>query len=257
MISTTFMGGLGNRLFQIAFGLGYETSHPNITYAINRRYIMNYNPGQYGEHSYFMREIPVIDYECPMIYEPNDRAGVYHHFPNVNGLTNFQGYFQSEKYFYHCRDLILQQFGCPESSRTALHSKYPDLSKAAFLHVRRGDYVNHWIHYIDLTDYYKHCISQFPSDTHFYICSDDPDWCQHNMNHVPNSTIIRENEVDTLWLMSLCQRGGICANSTLSWWGGWLNTNKDKRIYYPSRQFNVDWIHSTDLISKDFITVTV
>jgi len=34
--------------------------------------------------------------------------------------------------------------------------------------------------------------------------------------------------------MSMCKLGGICSNSTFSWWGGWLNENAEKRVYFPA-----------------------
>jgi hypothetical protein len=42
------------------------------------------------------------------------------------------------------------------------------------------------------------------------------------------------DESVTLFLMSLCRLGGICSNSTFSWWGGYLNDSPEKRVYFPS-----------------------
>ena len=45
------------------------------------------------------------------------------------------------------------------------------------------------------------------------------------------------SELEDLWLMSLCDNN-IIANSSFSWWGAWLNQNKNKKIIYPSFWFN-------------------
>jgi hypothetical protein len=43
-------------------------------------------------------------------------------------------------------------------------------------------------------------------------------------------------------MMSLCEKGGICPNSSYSWWGGWLNKNEEKIVIFPNKWFNNDWV---------------
>ena len=51
-----------------------------------------------------------------------------------------------------------------------------------------------------------------------------------------NYTFIKEDEITTLAMMANCIRGGICANSSFSWWGAFLNPNRT--IVMPDKWFN-------------------
>ena len=114
--------------------------------------------------------------------------------------------------------------------------KNVDFSKAAFLHVRRGDYLEKSnFHYLQSIDYYteayttlfgKHT-SKYPST--LFLFSDDVTWVSQTpqLMNLPNATIVTlSNELDCLALMSLCEAGAIVANSTFSWWGAYLGPYK-------------------------------
>lgn len=258
-MTVRLMGGLGNRLFQIAHGLGYSSKYPKYTFCISPYYCNSYRSDQLGDHAYFYRNIHMKDMlNVAIKKEYHDQPGVYVDFPEYDEPICFEGYFQTEKYFIHIRDKILEEFGCPSSIQSYLMTKYPNLKNSIFLHIRRGDYVNHWLHFINLEQYYKECLEYFDSNIHVYICSDDIEWCKSSwLKDLPNKTFLDENEVYTLWIMSICEKGGICANSSFSWWGGWLNQNPDKKIYYPSKQFTNPNILTTDLIPETFIKLIV
>ena len=51
-----------------------------------------------------------------------------------------------------------------------------------------------------------------------------------------NCTIVDEKDYIELWLMSLC-KNNILSNSSFSWWGSYLNENKNKIVVAPSVWF--------------------
>ncbi|MDE6337259.1 MAG: alpha-1,2-fucosyltransferase, partial [Muribaculaceae bacterium] len=87
------------------------------------------------------------------------------------------------------------------------------------------------------------------NNNHFFIFSNDIDWCKHNL--VPlmkgnNVHFVTENKgVDSCWdmfLMTYCKKL-IIANSSFSWWGAFLNKNVELVIApYPwlNRKCDID-----------------
>ena len=247
MFSVVLQGGIGNRLFQLAMGFGYEKKYGN-KFVLCKNEVRDYRDDQKGDHSYFLRDIEIVEQIFDTVKV--DQPCYYYDIPKYENVC-FNGYFQTDKYFKNIRSQILEQFSCPIAKRKELFEKYPNLQNCIFLHIRRGDYVNHWLHYIDLSKYYDYCLKQF-KDVEVLVCSDDKEWCKQNY---PNFNILDENEVNTLWIMSLCGKGGICSNSSFSWWGSWLNENKDATFFYPNKQFNDPGIIINDLHSDNLTII--
>jgi hypothetical protein len=116
-------------------------------------------------------------------------------------------------------------------------TRYP-VKDSVFLHIRGGDYVGHFLHDIHLDGYYERAIEHFP-DTHFLVVTNDVAYAEARpfLNGL-RYTLVDEPEIDTLYLMSQC-KGGICANSSFSWWGAYLNPHR--KIVMPDRWFVGSW----------------
>lgn len=243
------MGGLGNQLFQIAFGLSLGWKH-GATFHLARQMR---NPHSNLDYSWFMRDIPILSVAPHyQIREPSESCLSYLGEINLNpwAIFEFVGYFQNEKYFKDFKDDILRQF-TPKVDEQSLREKYPLLDQSYFLHIRRNDFIEHPIHYIDLTQYYNRCVRP---DHHYYIFSDDIHWCRANIKF-KNIHFVDENEIISLWLMSRCRLGGVCANSSFSWWGAYLNPNPDKLVYYPSKWLNNNF--PNDIYPENAIVIPV
>jgi GR25 family glycosyltransferase involved in LPS biosynthesis len=235
MFTANLQGGLGNQLFQLAF-LEYLQKHTGIKYYIRQsdvsRQISEHSSTNYFD-SIFRQFKKYANDLCIALtfYEENLTPKDWIDIANKHSASNilFSGYFQNHNY-------ITQEFIDKLSFENEILQNYPDIQNTVFLHVRGGDYVGHELHDIKLDEYYTNSIDRFPKGTVFSIFTNDINYTKsiinlQNINHV----IINENEVDSIYLMSKC-KGGICANSSFSWWGARLNPNR--AIILPSKWFN-------------------
>jgi len=236
MIGTYLQGGLGNYMFQVA--VAHSLAIDNDTdslFSVNNSLKVHKHLSDYTDTIFrFFKFEPNVEYKVGY-NEP-----VFNHVPITykDGLL-LRGYFQSEKYFKHNRDSILTSFSPTHDELTHIHNKYGSLlsNETCSIHVRRGDYLNLQEHHPVCTmKYYNEAISKVPDATHFLVFSDDIDWCKTKF--VGEQYTFIENEVDVmdLHLMSFCKHN-IIANSSFSWWGAWLNTNKNKVVVTPSKWF--------------------
>jgi len=93
--------------------------------------------------------------------------------------------------------------------------------------------------YVPLDEYYERAIRHMMTlgITNFSVFTNDMVYCRERpFLTIPgiNYTIVEENEIDSLYLMTQC-KAGIAANSTFSWWGAFLNRNRP--ICLPSKWF--------------------
>lgn len=240
------MGGLGNQMFIIAaaFVTGKQTGIPvyllenSIENNKHNSLKQNYNDtifkpmgirlplvGKTSEFAQFVKHFGYVEHSQHGFqpWRPEDvpsgsiMSSYYQFYP---ALAPFET--ELREAFLQGLQPYLQAF------------KGRDLSKCAFLHIRRGDYLeNPGIHYIQQTDYYKSCVLQLLEKVGFqglqtiYVVSDDMDWVRvqpffQNSLFTPYDS---KDELMTLALMSLCKAGAICANSTFSWWGAFLGAH--------------------------------
>ena len=161
------------------------------------------------------------------------------------------GYFQSHKYFEHRRGFILKLFAPTENINKYMNDKYGHLindEKTVAVHIRRGDYLSPTLsqyHHAQDISYYEKAMSHFSSDCKFIFFSDDIEWCKENF--VKDNYFFIEGESDyiDLYLMSK-MKNNIIANSTFSWWGAWLNSNKNKKVIMPTKWYGPKNIEKED-----------
>jgi hypothetical protein len=129
------------------------------------------------------------------------------------------------------------------------------------LHVRRGDYtVNKGGQELLPIGYYSRCMQVLAKQLHnptFFVFSDDIAYARESLPRAERMIFVDHNDEanghEDLRLMSSC-RHHIIANSTLSWWGAWLNPHSDKLVCAPKVWRNPK-ISYTDLLPPDWLRI--
>ena len=252
------MGGLGNQLFQI-FTLISLSIDNNINFKIIEYKDDKVSPldNISSRNTYWNNLLKNIynktikNINSPL-YQYNEPYFHYKPFPNINDKSKnyiLFGYFQSYKYFQHNLDKILELLKFDDIKKP--YEKMYDYKNTVSLHFRIGDYITLQTHHPVLSiDYYINALVKLITDTNrdnwnvLYVYEkNDKAIIDKNIeilrNKYPNLNFISiDHELDD-WEQMLCMSyctHNIIANSTFSWWGGYLNTN-DNLVYYPDTWF--------------------
>ena len=159
-----------------------------------------------------------------------------------------QSYFQYYKTFEPYEEQIRQKLLEGLEDNISNVKKSYNFDNAAFVHVRRGDYLHFSDrHFVQPIVYYKSCLSQLkemkPNIKTIYVLSDDIPWIKKNkisFSELHDVEIVEtKDELDALAIMTLCTEGGICANSTFSWWGAFLGAHSKRNpVFVPTKWYS-------------------
>ena len=277
MIIINVTGQFGNQMFQYALGrhlqvqgkkvlyyTGYYKQHPNHDLALPRLFGINLPLATTNQvlscredrHRLIDRVRRKIFGKKVCVFSEVG-TGSLAYKPGVfcfkRGLID--GYWQSEKYFSSIADLIRKEFSFPQASeRNKILAGKMANEQSVSLHVRRGDYLGSFP--VMDESYYEPAMRYFSekySNVHFYVFSNDMEWC---CGHLHSDAIdfvdwnVGEDSPWDMYLMTQC-RHNIIANSSFSWWGAWLNQNKEKEVIAPKVWFN--GIDTPDIYCPDWI----
>ncbi len=161
------------------------------------------------------------------------------------GTLYLEGYWQSEDYFKDVEQIIRQdlQIIPPEDALNKRMADEIQASCAVALHMRWFENpgcvgatfnasVNYYLKAIEF-------IEQKVKAPHYFLFSDNPDSAQVKLSmlgrHVTMVYLNKgdENAYADLWLMTKCKHF-ITADSTFSWWGGWLGEGEEKIVVTPN-----------------------
>lgn len=230
------MGGLGNWLFQVAVGVKFaQTCGLEYRLAKNHCALSPHSSIDYflTIFSKFTTVVTTEGSKTQYIYEPE----------NMHEITNIKEVIEYWK--YRCNVLVVHGYYqkyryVPRFFREMLTLPAVDdstVSDTCFLHIRGGDYVNHPLHDVKLEHYYRRSIAMMKERgiKKFSVFTNDKDYAlsQTFLKDV-DYEIVDAPEIESLTLMSKC-RAGICANSSFSWWGAYLNP--ERLICMPAKWF--------------------
>jgi hypothetical protein len=273
-------GGLGNQMFQFATGFSIAKKN-NVRLSLDLRYINRrqlFNGFElekifniYSKVSFlnkplsfntlnFKEILNIIDVTYYNFKEPH-----FHYASNILNISNhsfLDGYWQSEMYFKDYTKEIKKIFNFSDqlNEQNILIGDDINRNNSISIHIRRGDFLlkRNNSHYVNLKEYYLKSIyesSKNFKNPKYFIFTDDPSWAVDNfvLDHpyiVVDINLGTRSFLD-MYLMSLC-KANIIANSSFSWWGAWLNNNKDKIIYAPKKWFKDKSICTDDLIPNSW-----
>jgi len=241
-VTVHIMGQFGNQLFQIAAAYAYSLDHdmpliiPQLT--TNAAPNLAYNAKKILLHKIAHTPLPSMPQR-----RWNEPSFTYHPIPTAPSIELF-GYFQSEKYFHHRREDILQLFAPPEDLRAAILQKYPILQSDQLvvgIQIRdyRPDQPTGAFHPNKPRSYYAKAINYFPPNTVFLVSSNNIQWAKQCVDGLSPHLIYLQGEdyIEDFYALSLCD-SFIIANSSFGWWASYLSTSPNKVVIAPKIWFS-------------------
>jgi len=288
VVIVKLLGGLGNQMFQYAFGKKmalknncdlkldlsfyqeqnarrYELDHFNITPAIatspevealKQKQVRQENL----RFKFLFKPRPYFIHEKNLAFNPayfNTRDQVY-----------IDGYWQSEKYFIDAAPQIREdfRFATPPSNNNRLMLSQIESCNAVSIHIRRGDFLAAEfieIHGLCSVEYYNDAVDIMAKKIEkpvFFVFSDNIPWAKQNIKTNQEICFVDINDdhsaFEDLRLMSACKHH-IIANSSFSWWGAWLNAGENKLVIAPKKWFANEDMNkaSSSIVPENWIRI--
>lgn len=254
MIIVNFFGGLGNQMFQFAFAYALAKKLKRqliFNNTLQKLFKVNHNTKKLNllfkinflreeKDSYLIKYYKKILLRFPHLSLFTKKYCTDYNFHKFNfNRKSFEilGYWQNNFFLKKDKYNFKKIFFFKKKN---ISSKYRN---TVSIHIRRNDY-------LDLKSIYHQCDLKYYSkainfmkkrikNPKFILFTDDRKWSKRKfLNKFPfiKLSSIKNSEVEDMYEMSLCEHN-IISNSTFSWWGAKLNSNKTKIVIYPSKWF--------------------
>lgn len=284
MVIVRIFGGLGNQMFQYAFGYYLEKNGNDVYYDTSDFLIHNHHHG-YELESVFHLFVKKASNREVLKLCGNKKSVFFRAFRKITGLEiigrkeivsndsciyilpkrlkeplYFNGFWQNINYvkpFINDLKEIFKFSALNEINNDFISAKVN--CSYVGVHVRRGDYLNDKnISSICDFNYYKLAIkyiSERIENPKYIIFSDDIPWCKTVFKEYDCVYVDWNKGKDSyrdMQLMSLCDHM-ITANSTFSWWGAMLMQNEDGIRITPSVRSKNEAFNT--LIDDSWVTI--
>ena len=283
-IKLLLSGGLGNQLFQYAFGRALSLRNnaclelDTVTqFVTDHRYLRSYTLDIFS----LPPEIKVKDSASRMekVYKKiirrwgrngniDNRSFVVEgdrergHFSHVYAEWRLKrsiylsGYWQSPRYFSDVSGVIKSDlcFRDEPSAHVVDWLTRIRTKRSAAIHVRRNDY---WSK-LDIS-YYRKAMQTLRANfgrVDFFVFADDVGWWPMDDEVLGEVTLVddsRLSDTECFRLMCACDHF-VIANSSFSWWAAWLGRHSEKRVVAPSRDI---WFEAWDVLLPDWLIIPV
>lgn len=267
MLTVKLFGGLGNQLFQYAYGRGLELRGqavrfmqvgllPSSSTEAHHRDRARYGLDGFKTKVRLGGPSGQETARWDMTFDPA--------FLDLKGDVTLAGHWQCEKYFLNAAHELRHEIVPVDGDTPALgpfRARIAGAKNSVALHVRRGDYTlpeNLEYHGVCSREYYQAAldlIRKRRGSVSVFIFSDDPAWCRTSMSDV-GEVMDTGNRYWDLHLISLAQ-DAVIANSTFSWWGAWTapfeGQRADRIVVAPKRWFVTPNLDARDIVPDRWI----
>lgn len=281
MIIVKLCGGMGNQMFQYAFGrylsIKYNTALKlDLSFLKRRDMGPNFMYRNYDLDLFNVQEdFNITQSDINNSLKANEPWGAFEYqeilikeIGKVISSKNviIEGYWQTEKYFKDVEEQIRKDFtfrNLIENSddRTKLMLEDIKKSNSIMVNIRRTDYLNTNFHGVMGTEYIDKASKIIESkieNPKYFVFSDDIKWCEDNIK-LNNMVIVDHSYKGDrfsyyLQLMKNCKHF-IIPNSSFAWWSAWLNEDKDKIVIAPEKWIAEENMKVRDLIPENWIKI--
>lgn len=272
MIIVTLMGGMGNQMFQYAFARALSLRN-EVPFKIDLSFLKRRDMGPNFVYRNYdldlfnvVEDFNIIGRDVDNLLKMGEPH--FHYSTTLPYMFDFKkhnvhinGYWQSPRYFYDFDKQIREDFKFKNPIKDSEILTSIRNTNSVMINVRRADYLTTNYHGVMDMTYINSAVDLIKSkvdNPHFFIFSDDIEWCKENIK-LDNMTIVDHSYKgdrfgDYLQLMISCNHF-IIPNSTFAWWAAWLNENPEKIVIAPKKWFTDSKINTDDLIPQNWIRI--